>query len=74
MIKKIVNINGSVKTVNNNIGDNNKIINNTNNIKIVSFGKEDMSKITKDMYKIIFDKGFQSVPKLIEFPEMVPTM
>jgi hypothetical protein len=38
-----------------------------NNVKLVAFGKEDMSCITDAICKQILSKGFQSVPKLIEY-------
>ena len=57
-ITKINNIN------NNTINSNNKIIN--NNIKLVKFGDEDLNKISDKVYKMILNKGFQSVPELIK--------
>ena len=47
---------------------NNKTVNNNNlNINLVAFGKEDMSSITDNVCKSILNKGFQSVPKLVEY-------
>jgi uncharacterized C2H2 Zn-finger protein len=37
-----------------------------NNVKLIAFGKEDMSCLTDNICKQILSKGFQSVPKLIE--------
>jgi hypothetical protein len=37
-----------------------------NNVKLIAFGKEDMSCITDNICKQILSKGFQAVPKLIE--------
>jgi hypothetical protein len=37
-----------------------------NNVKLIAFGKEDMSYLTDNICKQILSKGFQSVPKLIE--------
>ena len=50
----------------NNINGN-KILNNTvNNINIIAFGKEDLSHIKDKDYKLILNKGFKSVPALME--------
>jgi uncharacterized C2H2 Zn-finger protein len=37
-----------------------------NHVKLIAFGKEDMSSIADNICKQILSKGFQSVPKLIE--------
>jgi hypothetical protein len=51
-----------------NINSNNIInSNNTTNIKVLAFGKEDLTKLTDEVLKRIFNKGFQSVPELIKF-------
>lgn len=42
-------------------------INNHNEIKIIAYGKEDLSFITDLDYSTILNKGFKSVPNLIEF-------
>ena len=55
------NINNSNNSNNNN--SNNNI---TNNIKIVGYGREDMKKITDDIYQNILNKGFMAIIKLIE--------
>ena len=34
---------------------------------MVKFGEEDLSKLTDKVLKMIFSKGFQSVPELIKF-------
>ena len=68
-IKITKNIKGSKISIKNT--DNRKIINNTqnnfNNIKLVAFGQEDLSYITDHVNKRMINKGFQSVPKLVEF-------
>ena len=38
----------------------------TNNIKLLAFGKEDMTHIVDELYKKILNKGFKSVPTLVE--------
>ena len=63
--------------VNGNIieGDMNNTTNNTNNlqqnihndIKIIAYGKEDLSFITNENYELILNKGFKSVPHLVEY-------
>ena len=53
-------------TVNN---TKNKNCNNTqinNNIQLVAFGEEDLLQISDDVSKIILNKGFMSVPRLVE--------
>ena len=42
-------------------------INNNINLKLVAFKKEDISFITDDVYKKILNKGFMSVPSLVEY-------
>ena len=50
-------------------------MNNTNNIqqnihneiKIIAYGKEDLSYITNENYRLILNKGFKSVPHLVEY-------
>ena len=56
---------------NNNIQNNNTLIN--NNINIVAFGKEKLDEIVSDAVckKILF-KGFEAVPKLIEYIRTCP--
>ena len=49
----------------NNIHIQNKQINN-NTIKLVAFGNEDLSYITDTVCKKILNKGYMSVPGLIE--------
>ena len=46
--------------------DNYKHIINNNNIKLLAFGKEDMTHIVDEVYKKILNKGFKSVPTLVE--------
>ena len=38
-----------------------------NEIKIIAYGKEDTSYITDDEYETLINKGFKSVPNLVEF-------
>ena len=45
---------------------NNTINNNINNIKIIAYGKEDLSHIQEKDYKLILNKGFKSVPALMD--------
>jgi len=53
--------------VNNTENRINNIQNNIiNNIKLVPFGKEDLSFISDSVCKLFLKKGYQSVPKLIE--------
>jgi len=40
---------------------------NKNNIKILPFGKEDLSYITDDDYRILLNKGFNSIHYFIEY-------
>lgn len=79
MNKKIINLQKEIKKNNsnirsniysevNNINSKNKIMNiNYTNVQLVAFGDEDLSFITDQYYKSILNKGFKSVPKLIEF-------
>jgi hypothetical protein len=53
---------------NTNIGkqqNNNIQIN--NNIKLLAFGKEDMSHVVEEVYKRILNKGFKSVPTFVQY-------
>ena len=64
--KKSNNI-GTQNNINQQINNNNQQnIQINNNVKILSFGKEDISHITDDLYKAILKKGMGSVPTLIE--------
>jgi len=45
---------------------NNTLNNTVNNIKIIAYGKEDLSHILENDYKMILNKGFKSVPALVE--------
>jgi hypothetical protein len=47
--------------------DKQQINNNINNIKLIAFGKEDLSYITDNISKEILKKGFSALPYLIEF-------
>ena len=77
--------NSGRKTIMNNSGNNsgnNNSNNNINNIqqnihnefkneiKIVAFGKEDLSFITDDNYRLLLNKGFKSVQNLVEYIHM----
>jgi len=53
------NTTGNSKNITNNIQ-------NTYNIKILPYGKEDLSHLTTNDYKKIIDQGFMSVPAFIE--------
>ena len=65
--KKNVKIINNKNKINNtaNIGQINQ--NNNINVKLVAFKKEDLSFITDDIYKKILNKGFMSVPNLVEY-------
>ena len=71
-IKKLKTENNNYKQLNqtitqNNIENQQNNIQINNNVKILSFGKEDISHITDDLYKCILKKGMGSVPTLIEY-------
>ena len=63
-------VGGEKNTVMNGINTNNIQQNIHNNIKIVAYGKEDLSYITDDIYKILLNKGFKSVQNLVEYIHM----
>ena len=65
-ISKQSNIETQNNINNQQINNNNQNIQINNNVKILSFGKEDISHITDDLYKAILKKGMGSVPTLIE--------
>jgi hypothetical protein len=48
------------------IVDKQQINNNNNNIKLIAFGKEDLSYISETVTNEILKRGFNCVPKLIE--------
>lgn len=54
--QNIININNKQKNIQ---------INN-NNIKLLAFGKENINHIVEELYKKILNKGFKSVPTLVE--------
>ena len=58
------NTQNAEKIQNNN--NNNNTINTINKIKILAYGKEDLSHITENEYKRILNKAFKSVPELME--------
>ena len=37
------------------------------NVKLLAFGKEDMTHLVDEVYKKILNKGFKSVPALVEY-------
>ena len=51
---------------NNNNTQNNLITGNTFNIQLLAFGKEDISHLTENDYKLIINKGFKSVQELLK--------
>jgi len=59
---KIVNTQNADKIQNNTNCGNNTV----NNIKIIAYGKEDLSHLLENDYKQILNKGFKSVPALVE--------
>ena len=80
---KLKSQNSGRKTIMNNSGNNNGNNNNNinniqqnihnefkNEIKIVAFGKEDLSFITDDNYRLLLNKGFKSVQNLVEYIHM----
>ena len=52
--------------IQNNINNCNNKIQNIHNIKIIAYGKEDLSHILENDYKMILNKGFKSIPALME--------
>jgi hypothetical protein len=66
--KKYVQKIGSQHNNSTNIDQQNiQINNNHNNIKQLAFGKEDMSHLVDEVYKKVLNKGFKSVPTLVNF-------
>lgn len=57
------NINSNCNSNNNN---SNNVIGNINNFNIIAYGKETCEHISDNMFKQIIDKGFKSVPYLVE--------
>lgn len=53
--------------VNGNMNTQNTVNNIHNDIKIIAYGKEDLSHITDENYRVILNKGFKSVPQLVEY-------
>jgi hypothetical protein len=63
---KIVNNSNNTANSNNTVCGN-KIQNNIHNeFKIIAYGKEDLSHLKDKDYKMILNKGFKSVPELME--------
>lgn len=50
-----------------NMNTQNTVNNIQNNIKIIAYGKEDLSYISDENYRMILNKGFKSVPQLVEY-------
>ena len=65
--KKSTVVNGNVNNTNTNNTTNNIQQNIHNEIKIVAYGKEDLSYITDENYALLINKGFKSVPNFIEY-------
>ena len=51
----------------NNIINNTQNVNTINNVHLTSFGQEDLSFISDGALQWLMDRGFKSVPKLIEY-------
>ena len=66
----ITTISGKKNTVVNGNNTNNIQQNIHNEIKILAYGKEDLSFITDDVYKVLLNKGFKSVQNLVEYIHM----
>ena len=68
MKQKIAQLETRPLTNNSINSNNNNIQNNINNdIKIIAYGKEDMSYITNDEYELLINKGFKSIPYFVEY-------
>ena len=68
-------INQNINITNNTINSNNTINNTTNNIVLVAFGQEDMSKLSKEQILKCLKTGFQSVKNLtnaVHFNKQIP--
>jgi len=63
----ILKQNRTIKANNSFNNTQNNITNNQQNIKLVAFGKEDMSFIVEEVSKKILNKGFMSVPVLTKY-------
>jgi len=63
------NCNNTTKKTTNKTNNTTNIQNNVNNnnVKLVAFGQEDLSFITDEICKQIFNKGYQSIPNLIKY-------
>ena len=64
-INNTTNNNNNINTTNNTL--NNQTINNNINIQLRDYGKEDYSHLTKDELIRILNRGFYSVPEMINF-------
>ncbi len=69
--KEIKNTNTKPTTNNTIIGDNNN--NNTTNIVMVSYGREDLSKITAKMLSTACKRGYNSIVQLIDMVHFNPS-
>lgn len=67
-LEKLVNKSISNNITMNNINSNNTTnINHINNIQIIGYGKEDLSKLSDNTVKYFLERGFNSVPSLLEY-------
>lgn len=64
-IEKIKNNTTSIGDNSNNNNSNN--VNIINNITIIEFGKENLDEISDDVIKYCISRGFNSIPKLVEY-------
>jgi hypothetical protein len=64
---KAETINNTKNISNNTLNNIQNNIQNNQHINLVSFGKEDMSFITDAVCKYMIDRGFKSIPRLVEF-------
>ena len=65
-LKKVNNVKGNL--VEGNMNNTQNTVNNIHNeIKIIAYGKEDLSFISDDNYRLLLNKGFKSVQNLVEY-------
>ena len=60
-------VNGNLVNGDMNTNNQNTVNNIHNDIKIIAYGKEDLSFITDDNYRLLLNKGFKSVQNLVEY-------
>ena len=60
-------VNGNLVNGDMNTNTQNTVNNIHNDIKIIAYGKEDLSFITDDNYRLLLNKGFKSVQNLVEY-------